>query len=591
MNDVSVTEIRVLGRVIVHAITEHRRATAAFVVCQLAAVFTTLAQPALNARIIDDGILRGDIDTIKHLAVIMTGVAVLNLLVSLGSTYLASHISASAARDLRTRVHTTVAGFGDTEAARFGVPSLLTRSTGDVINVQAFLFAFLTITVTAPLMLVGATVLSVVQGWRMAPVVAGAGVLLVIVVSVIVRRLLPLSGRLQRSVDAVNHTVREQLSGIPVIRTFRRETTEIARFEAVNSQLTDISLRVGRLQTALLPVVTVIANLATIVVAGVGAVLVAGGTMQVGQIAASTGYLLHLLVAVSMLSVLAGVLPRAVASASRIDEVLRTPMSHSGPSRRPANDDRSAGSTGSASIVFDSVTLHLDGAEAPAVRDVSLACPAGRTTGLIGGTGSGKSSLLSMAIRLSEPTGGCVRFDGMDVAELGIDWLRGRTAFVSQGTSLIAGTIGDNLRLGREDASDDDLWAALSVAAAEEFVATRAGCLDAPVAQEGRNFSGGQRQRLSLARAIVRRPMVYLLDDPFSALDVETEQMIIAGLRAAQPEATIVIAAQRVSSVRHAETIAVLDAGRITAVGNDDSLMSASPIYRELADAQAATSA
>ncbi|MDL9946994.1 ABC transporter ATP-binding protein [Gordonia sp. ABSL11-1] len=590
MNDLSVTEIRILGRVIARAIGRHRSTTAAFVVCQLAAVFTTLAQPALNARIIDDGILRGDVDTIAHLAVIMTIVAVLNLLVSLGSTYLASHISASAARDLRTRLHTTVAGFGDTEATRFGVPSLLTRSTGDVINVQTFLFAFLTITVTAPLMLIGATVLSVVQGWRMAPVVAGAGVLLVVVVAVIVRRLLPLSGQLQRCVDAVNHTVREQLSGVPVIRTFRREATEVARFDSVNTQLTDISLRAGRLQTALLPVVTVIANMATIVVAGVGAVLVAGGTMQIGQIAASTGYLLHLLVAVSMLSVLAGVLPRAVASAARIDEVLGTKASRTrlSPSRHPATADRS---TDSATIVFDSVTVHFDGAEAPAVRDVSLACPAGRTTGLIGGTGSGKSALLSMAIRLSEPTDGCVRFDGTDVAELGTDWLRGRTAFVSQGTALIAGTIGDNLRLGREDASDDDLWTALSIAAAEEFVATRAGGLDAPVAQEGRNFSGGQRQRLALARAIVRRPMVYLLDDPFSALDVDTEQAIIAALRAAQPGATIVIAAQRVSSVRHAETIAVLDAGRVTAVGDDDALMSASPIYRELADAQAAISA
>ncbi|GAC67964.1 ABC transporter ATP-binding protein [Gordonia soli] len=580
-------DLRALGRLLRATITRHKWFAVAFALCQMAAVGTTLAQPTLNATIIDDGILRRDIDTIERLAVIMVAVAVGNLLVSLGATYLASHISSSTARDLRARVHGHIATFGDAETARFGVPSLLTRSTGDVINIQSFSFTFLTVVVTAPLMLVGAIILSLSQGWRLAPAIAAAGILLVVVVTLLVRRLLPISSRIQRCLDAVNETVREQITGTAIIRTFRQEGAEMARFDSVNTELAGLSLRAGRLQTAMMPLVTVIANLATVVVAGVGALFVDAGMLQVGQIVATIGYLLHILVAVSVLSILAAVLPRAVASAARVTEVLDTEVP---PSTNPATAVSSI-SPAPPSITFDAVTFRHPGAAVSAIADVSLVCRRGTTTGIIGGTGSGKSTLLSTLVRLADPTSGSVLRDDVDLARIEPAMLRAQTAFVSQGTALISGTIADNLRIGREDATDDELWAALEVAAAADFVRARSDGLSAKVAQEGRNFSGGQRQRLALARAVVRAPALYVLDDPFSALDVDTERTIIARLAHAHPDATIVVAAQRVSSVRHAETIAVIDGGRITDIGDDATLLAQSAIYRELASAQAVLSA
>lgn len=577
-------EVRALLALLFDALRTTRWACAGFVVFQLASVFTTLAQPALNAAIIDDGILRGDVATIKRVGVLMVVVAVVNLVVSIGATFLASHISASAARDLRTRVHGRISAFSDPQVHSIGLSSLLTRSTGDVGQIQGFLFISLTVVVTAPLMLFGALVLSLAQGWRMAPVLVVAGAVLVVLVAVLVRRLVPWAAQLQRRLDVVNRVLREQLRGIAIIRTFRREDRERARFAVENDELTHVALRLGRLQVLMLPLVTVVSNLAVVAVTALGAIFVDRGEMQIGQITATVGYLAQILLAVSLLTMIAGVIPRAVTSAGRITEVLDTdPLDPGDP-----GDGRAPSPP---AIVFDAVSVAYPGAESPTVDQVSLFCAPGTVTGVLGGTGSGKSTLLSLPLRFADPTSGVLRWDAADVTALAPAWVRARSAFVGQGAELITGTVADNLRIARPTATDDELWDALEVAAAADFVSARPGALDATVAQEGRNFSGGQRQRLALARAVLRRPALYVLDDPFSALDVDTEAQIIGRLRRTDPDATVLIAAQRVSSVQHADVIAVLDAGRIVGLGTDSELRSRSDIYREIAYAQAVTNA
>lgn len=577
-------EVRALLALLFDALRTTRWACVGFVVFQLASVFTTLAQPALNAAIIDDGILRGDVATIKRVGVLMVVVAVVNLVVSIGATFLASHISATAARDLRTRVHGRISAFSDPQVHSIGLSSLLTRSTGDVGQIQGFLFISLTVVVTAPLMLFGALVLSLAQGWRMAPVLVVAGAVLVVVVAVLVRRLVPWAAQLQRRLDVVNRVLREQLRGIAIIRTFRREDRERARFAVENDELTHVALRLGRLQVLMLPLVTVVSNLAVVAVTALGAIFVDRGEMQIGQITATVGYLAQILLAVSLLTMIAGVIPRAVTSAGRITEVLDTePLDPGDP-----GDGRAPSPP---AIVFDAVSVAYPGAESPTVDQVSLFCAPGTVTGVLGGTGSGKSTLLSLPLRFADPTSGVLRWDAADVTALAPAWVRARSAFVGQGAELITGTVADNLRIARPTATDDELWDALEVAAAADFVSARPGALDATVAQEGRNFSGGQRQRLALARAVLRRPALYVLDDPFSALDVDTEAQIIGRLRRTDPDATVLIAAQRVSSVQHADVIAVLDAGRIVGLGTDSELRSRSDIYREIAYAQAVTNA
>ena len=577
-------EVRALLALLFDALRTTRWACAGFVVFQLASVFTTLAQPALNAAIIDDGILRGDVATIKRVGVLMVVVAVVNLVVSIGATFLASHISASAARDLRTRVHGRISAFSDPQVHSIGLSSLLTRSTGDVGQIQGVLFISLTVVVTAPLMLFGALVLSLAQGWRMAPVLVVAGAVLVVLVAVLVRRLVPWAAQLQRRLDVVNRVLREQLRGIAIIRTFRREDRERARFAVENDELTHVALRLGRLQVLMLPLVTVVSNLAVVAVTALGAIFVDRGEMQIGQITATVGYLAQILLAVSLLTMIAGVIPRAVTSAGRITEVLDTePLDPGDPGDGRAQSPPA--------IVFDAVSVAYPGAESPTVDQVSLFCAPGTVTGVLGGTGSGKSTLLSLPLRFADPTSGVLRWDAADVTALAPAWVRARSAFVGQGAELITGTVADNLRIARPTATDDELWDALEVAAAADFVSARPGALDATVAQEGRNFSGGQRQRLALARAVLRRPALYVLDDPFSALDVDTEAQIIGRLRRTDPDATVLIAAQRVSSVQHADLIAVLDAGRIVGLGTDSELRSRSDIYREIAYAQSVTNA
>ena len=579
---------RPLSTLFAEALVPRWRLVAVFALCQLAATFTALAQPALNARIVDHGIMAGDTGQIYRVGGYMLIVAVVNLAVSLAAVYLSAHISASMARDLRISVRDRVALLSDAEASRFGIPSLLTRATGDVVNVQVLLFAVLAIAVTAPFMLVGATVLSLIQGWRLSPVIVVAGTILSVGIGVFIRQLIPSATLIQKRIDNLNRIVREQLSGQRVIRAFSQERTELRRYDEANTDLFTVALHMGRWQTALLPTVTVVAGLASVTVSGLGAIFVDRGWMKIGQLMATSGYLMQILIAVSMLSVVAGVIPRASASAARIIEIRDTqPSIDPDGGQLDADGLAALGVTDRAPLIeFDGVGFRYAGAEAPALDAISLSFRPQSTTGIIGGTASGKSTLLSLLPRLIDPTSGAVRWNGADAADVAPAVLRSRIAYISSGTSLITGTIADNLRIGRADATDDELWQALDLASAG-FVRERDGGLDAKVNPGGRNFSGGQRQRLALARALLRRPDVFVLDEPFSALDTDTEQAIIGAIRSACPTSSIIIGTQRVSSIRHADQIAVIDAGRIVAVGTHRSLLADSTVYRELADAQA----
>ena len=579
---------RPLSVLFAEALRPRWRLVALFTLCQLAATFTALAQPALNARIIDDGIMSGDTGTIYRVGGYMLIVAVLNLAVSLAAIYLSAHISAAMARDLRISVRDRVALLSDAETSRFGVPSLLTRATGDVSNVQVLLFAVLAVAVTAPFMLVGATVLSLIQGWRLSPVIIAAGIILSVGVGVFVRHLIPAATLMQKRIDALNRVIREQLSGQRVIRAYSRERTELRRYDDANTDLFTVALRMGRWQTALLPTITVISGLATVAVSGLGAVFIDHDWMKIGQLTATSGYLMQILVAVSMLSVVAGVIPRASASAARIIEVRDTdPSIDKAGARRDSHSLAALGVTDRAPLIeLDRVSFRYEGAESPAVDSVSLSLRPQFTTGIIGGTASGKSTLLALLPRLIDPTGGAIRWNGADATEFAPEAVRSRISYISASTSLITGTVAGNLRIGKVDATDDELWQALDLASAG-FVREREGGLDAQVSPGGRNFSGGQRQRLALARALLRGPDVFVLDEPFSALDTDTEQAILRAIRAACPTSSVVIATQRVSSIRGADQIAVIDAGRIVATGTHRSLLAGSTVYRELADAQA----
>jgi len=570
------------------ALAPRWRLVALFALCQLAATFTALAQPALNARIIDDGIMAGDTGTIYRVGGYMLIVALVNLVVSLAATYLSAHISASMARELRISVRDRVALLSDAQASRFGVPSLLTRATGDVSNVQVLLFAVLAVAVTAPFILVGATVLSLVQGWRLSPVIIVAGIILSAGIGLFIRQLIPAATLLQKRIDALNRVIREQLSGQRVIRAFSRERTELARYEEANTDLFTVALRMGRWQTALLPTVTLVSGLATVAVSALGAIFIDHGWMRIGQLTATSGYLMQILVAVSTLSVVAGVIPRASASAARIIEIrdCEPSIDGAGPGGQSAGLTAGGVTDRAPLIDLDRVGFRYAGAESPALDSISLTLRPQSTTGIIGGTASGKSTLLALLPRLIDPTAGSIRWNGADATDFAPTEVRSRISYISAGTSLITGTIATNLRIGRTDATDDELWQALDLASAG-FVRERDGGLDAQVTPAGRNFSGGQRQRLALARALLRRPDVFVLDEPFSALDTDTEQAIVRAIRTACPTSTIVIGTQRVSSIRNADQIAVIEAGRIVAVGTHRSLLADSTVYRELADAQA----
>lgn len=552
----------------------------AVVALQLVATIAALLLPSLNARIIDEGVVRGDTGLILRVGEVMLGVALLQVAAAVAAVYCAARAAMGTGRDLRRAVHRQVGSFGSREVNGFGAPTLITRGTNDVQQIQMLVLMGLNFMVAAPIMCAGGIVMALREDAGLSWLVWVSVPVLGIAVGVLVGLLMPLFRLMQGRIDRINAVLREQIVGIRVVRAFVREDHERRRFAAANRELTDVSVRIGSLFVLMFPVITMILHLATAAVLWFGGQRVGAGQIQVGSLTAFLQYLLQILTAVMMGTFMVMMVPRAMVCAERITEVLRTEPSL----REPAEPVVPASRTGA--VELRDVTFRYPGAELPVLEGVGFRAGPGRTTAVVGATGSGKSTLLHLVPRLLDPTGGTVELDGVPLPRLSHEQIAARVALVPQRPYLFSGTVASNLRLGDAGATDEELWAALRTAQAEDFVRRMPGGLEAPIAQGGVNVSGGQRQRLCIARALVARPVVYLFDDSFSALDVATDARLRAALVPATRDATVLVVAQRVSTVRDADQILVLDAGRITARGTHDELLASSGTYREIVESQ-----
>ncbi|MER6306762.1 ABC transporter ATP-binding protein [Streptomyces sp. NPDC001739] len=554
----------------------HRRSMTLIVLLQLIQTLATLYLPTLNADIIDNGVVRGDTGYIFRTGGFMIAVTLLQIVCAIGAVYFGARTAMALGRDVRAAVFDRVQSFSAREVGTFGAPSLITRTTNDVQQVQMLVLMTFTMMVSAPIMCVGGVVMALNQD------VPLSGLLLVIVpvlgilVSLIVRRMRPLFRGVQERIDTVNRVLREQITGIRVIRAFVRDGYERERFAGANTDLYDVSLRAGRLMSMMFPLVMLIVNLSSVAVVWFGGLRIDSGGMQIGALTAFLSYLMYILMSIMMATFMVMMLPRAEVCAERIQEVLATDSSVV-PPQNPVTALRRRGE-----LELRNVEFRFPGAEQPVLKDISLTARPGETTAVIGSTGSGKSTLLGLVPRLFDATGGTVLVDGEDVRGLDPETLAGAIGLVPQKPYLFSGTVASNLRYGNPDATDDELWHALEIAQARDFVERMAGGLDAPVAQGGSNVSGGQRQRLAIARALVRRPEIYLFDDSFSALDYATDAALRAALARETDRATVVIVAQRVATIRGADRIVVLDEGRIVGTGTHTELMADNETYREI---------
>ncbi len=560
----------------------YRWPVAAVLVLQTLSSLASLYLPTVNAAIIDDGVAVGDTALIFRLGIVMLAVTALQGIVAIGAVYFGSRIGMGFGRDLRSAMFDHVTSLSETETARFGAPSLLTRTTNDVRQIQVLVQMTATVLVTAPIMGLGGIAMAVHQDAGLAWLLAVSVPVLAVGNYLIVSRMLPIFRSMQQRIDAINRILREQLSGIRVVRAFGREPFEQQRFDAANHAVADATLVAGRWQALMLPVTTLTINISSVALIWFGGQLIDAGRMQVGSLIAFLSYFMQILMAVVMATLVLAILPRASVCAERITEVLNTRAAISSPSspRRPAGAIRGA-------VELDEVEFSYPGAEQPVLQGISFAVRPGSTTAIVGGTGSGKSTLVSLICRLYDVGAGAVRVDDIDVRDYDTEYLWSALGLVPQRGYLFSGTVADNLRYGRADATDDEMWDALRVAAAEDFVAAHPDGLGMPVAQGGINLSGGQRQRLAIARAVIRRPALYLFDDAFSALDTITEARIRDALRKASAHATVIIVAQRISTVEQADQIIVVDGGRMVGSGRHDELLNRCPEYREFVDSQA----
>ncbi|MFT3969564.1 MAG: ABC transporter ATP-binding protein [Micropruina sp.] len=553
----------------------------AFVVLlQLAANAAALYLPTMNARIVDDGIATGDTGLILQLGALMLGVTVVQMAAQIGAVWFGARSAMAFGRDLRAAIFDRTLSFSAREVAEFGAPSLITRTTNDVQQIQQLVMMTAFMIVAAPIMMVGGVIMALREDPGLTWTIAVAVVIMGVLIGAIVSQMMPLFATQQVRIDTINRVLREQISGLRVVRAFTAEPRETERFAVANAELTDTATRVGRRMMTLFPAVFFVMNVLTIGVTWFGAFRVAEGYMQTGQLLAFIQYLMTILMSVMMATMMLIIAPRAVVSARRIGEVLDTDSSvvpPSGPVRAVDAHGR---------IELREVEFKYPGAEQPVLTGINLHVRPGQTTAIIGSTGAGKTTLISLIPRLFDATGGQVEVDGVNVRDLDPDLLWSRIGLVPQKPYLFTGTVASNLRYGKPDASDDELWAALETAQAADFVRAMPEQLDAPIAQGGTNVSGGQRQRLSIARALVKKPDLYVFDDSFSALDVVTDARLRAALALETAEAGVLIVAQRVSTIREADTIVVLDDGRIVGEGTHDELLAGCPTYAEIVASQ-----
>ncbi|MDT4931576.1 MAG: ATP-binding cassette, subfamily multidrug efflux pump [Pseudonocardiales bacterium] len=569
-----------LVRLLREHLRPYRRWLAAVVGLQLIGTMASLYLPSLNADIIDNGVSRGDTGYILRIGGWMLSVSVVQIACSIVAVYFGARAAMSFGRDVRGALFHRVSSFSAREVAQFGAPSLITRTTNDVQQVQMLVVMACTMMVAAPIMCVGGIIMALRQDVALSWLLAVSVPLLAILILLIIRKMVPQFRLMQERIDGVNRVLREQITGVRVVRAFVREPVESERFGEANKSLTQTSLRAGRLMALIFPTVMLVLNVSSVAVLWFGASRVSSGQMQVGSLTAFLSYLMQILMSVMMATFMVMMVPRAAVCAERIEEVLDT-RSSVVPPADPVTELTARGE-----VELRDVTFHYPGADAPVLADVSLLARRGQTTAIIGSTGAGKSTLLSLIPRLIDVTGGEVRVDGVDVRRLEPDLLWSRIGYVPQQSYLFSGTVASTLRHGNPDATDDELWAALEVAQARDFVEAMPEGLNAPVSQGGTNLSGGQRQRIAIARAIVRRPEIYLFDDSFSALDPGTDARLRSALRPITRDAAVVVVAQRVSTILDADRIVVLDAGVIVGEGTHDELIETCPAYAEIVQSQ-----
>ncbi|MET8975992.1 ABC transporter ATP-binding protein [Streptomyces sp. NPDC004539] len=554
----------------------YRKPIGLLVLLQLLQTSATLYLPTLNADIIDHGVVNGDTGYILSYGALMIVISLAQVVTNIGAVYYGARTASALGRDLRAAVFDRVQSFSSREVGHFGAPSLITRTTNDAQQIQMLVLMTFTLMVSAPIMCVGGIVLALGLDVPLSAVLVAVVPLLGICVTLIVLKLRPLFRSMQVRLDTVNRVLREQITGNRVIRAFVRDAYEEERFRKANADLTDVSLKAGNLLALMFPIVMTVVNLSSIAVVWFGAHRIDSGGMQIGDLTAFLAYLMQIVMAVMMATFMFMMIPRAEVCAERIQEVLDTSSSVVPPAA-PVRELRRHGH-----LELRGAGFRYPGAEEPVLKAVDLVALPGETTAVIGSTGSGKSTLLGLVPRLFDATDGEVLVDGVPVADIDPELLARAVSLVPQKPYLFAGTVATNLRYGNPDATDDELWHALEVAQAKEFVERLEGGLNAPIAQGGTNVSGGQRQRLSIARTLVQRPEIYLFDDSFSALDYATDAALRAALARETARATVVIVAQRVSTIRDADRIVVLDEGRVVGTGTHHELMAENETYREI---------
>ncbi len=558
----------------------YRKLLTIVLILQTIQTIAALTLPALNANIIDNGVLRGDNAYIWRTGAIMLGFSLVQIVFVIAAVWFGAQAAMSFGRDLRRDIFQQVNSYSAREVGQFGAPSLITRVTNDVQQVQMLVVLACTMMIAAPITMVFGIIFAIREDIGLSVIMLVAIPILIVVLGIIISRMVPTFQVMQIKVDRVNAVLREQITGIRVVRAFVREPEEVARFNGANDDLTATSLRAGRLMSLMFPTVSLFISVSSVAVLWLGANRINSGDMELGSVVAYLSYLVQVLIAVVMLTFMVSMIPRAAVAAERITEVLDTDSSV----KPPVNPITSVTERGT--IDFNRVGFTYHGATSPVLSDISFRVSPGRTTAIIGSTGSGKSTIVDLVPRLFDVTEGAVSVNGADVRQLDPDLLWGSIGYVPQKPYLFSGTVASNLRFGRPEATEEELWQALEVAQGAGFVQSMPQGLESPITQGGTNVSGGQRQRLSIARALVMRPDIYIFDDSFSALDLATDARLRLALQPHVREAGVLIVAQRVSTIADADQIIVVEKGRIVGRGRHVALMDTCPTYAEIVDSQ-----